>query len=307
MKEKLNLSKCDVVFNQDEHTYLLGDKQLQGITSTLMKLAFPDTYKSIPEKVLRKAADRGSVIHETIETFETIFDGEAKDYPGGGWLPELSNYRRLKEENNLTHQEQEYIVSDNENFASAIDIVFTNDKDEIVLSDIKTTSKLMYDHVSLQLSIYAMWFEQMNPEMKVSHLSCIWLHGKESKYVEVPRVSKETIDKLVKAYLSGDKEYHYEVEIPQQFLMLEEKYIELTKLANLYTEQQSEVKRQLLEIMDSKKLKNVSTTFGSYCYMPATTKKTFDSKRFKEENPDVYDTYMKSSMTQPSIRIKLNN
>lgn len=307
MATKLNLTKSDVLFNQEEHTYMLGDKQLQGITSTLMKIAFPDTYKGISEARLKKAAEHGSLVHEQIEIFETLFDGNSLYCVNMGCTHEFDNYMLLKEKYNLTHQAQEYLVSDNEHFASAIDIIFTNDKDEIVLCDIKTTSKLMYEHVSLQLSIYAMLFEKMNPSMKVSHLSCMWLHGDDCKYVEVPRVSDETINELIAAYLNHNEEYHYKVEIPADFLTLEEKYIELTKLVNLYTDQQNEVKSKLMEIMGEKKMKNVSTAFGSYCYVPATTKKTFDSKRFKDENPDVYDTYLKESMTKPSMRIKLNN
>lgn len=307
MATKLNLTKSDVLFNQEEHTYMLGDKQLNGITSTLMKIAFPDTYKGISETRLKKAAEHGSLVHEQIEIFETLFDGNVLCCANMECSPEFNNYMLLKGNNNLTHQAQEYLVSDNEHFASAIDIIFTNDKDEIVLCDIKTTSKLMYEHVSLQLSIYAMLFEKMNPSMKVAHLSCMWLHGNDCKYVEVPRVSEETINELIGAYLNNNGEYHYKVEIPADFLTLEEKYIELAKLVNIYTEQQNEVKSKLMEIMDEKKMKNVSTAFGSYCYVPATTKKTFDSKRFKDENPDVYDTYLKESMTKPSMRIKLNN
>lgn len=307
MATKLNLAKSDVLFNQEEHTYMLGDKQLQGITSTLMKIAFPDTYKGISETRLKNAAEHGSLVHEQIEIFETLFDGNVSCCVNMECTPEFNNYMWLKGKNNLTHQAQEYLVSDNEHFASAIDIIFTNENGEIVLCDIKTTSKLMYEHVSLQLSIYAMLFEKMNPSMKVAHLSCMWLHGNDCKYVEVPRVSDETINELIAAYLNNDEEYHYKVEIPADFLTLEEKYIELTKLVNLYTDQQNEVKSKLMEIMDAKKMKNVSTAFGSYCYVPATTKKTFDSKRFKDENPDVYDTYLKASMTKPSLRIKLNN
>lgn len=303
-QKKLQLVQSEVVFNQEEHTYQLGDKKLSGITSTLIAFAFPDTYAGVSEKKMKEAADHGSVVHETVELFETLFEGDKEKY-SGTWSPELTNYIDLKEANHLTHQAQEYLVSDNELFASAIDIVFTNEKGEIVLSDIKTTSKILTDHVSLQLSIYAMLFEKMNPDLKVSHLSCMWLHDFSCKYVEVPRVSENAISKLIQAYLNEDKEYRYEVEIPEDFITLEEKYIQLTEQVNIYTEKQNEVKKQLMELMDSKKMKSVKTPFGQYSYVPATTQKRFDSKRFKEENPEAYDSYMKESMTQPQIRIKL--
>lgn len=306
MTEILELKKSDVVFNQEEHTYHLGSKELSGITSTIMAFAFPTTYAGISEETLRKAAERGSVVHETIELYETIFDGKRENYLGE-WSPELTNYARIKEDNHLTNQAQEYIVSDNNLFASAIDIVFTNEKGEIVLSDIKTTSKILYDHVSLQLSIYAYLFELMNQKLKVSHLSCIWLRGYESKYVEVPLVSKKNIERLIEAYLNDDKEYHYEVEVPEQFITLEEQYIKLTRQVDELAEKQGKIRKKLLELMDEKKMKSIKTAHGQYSYIPATMQKRFDCKRFKSEHPDEYDIYMSTSMTQPQIKIKLNN
>ena len=40
-------------------------------------------------------------------------------------------------------------------------------------------------------------------------------------------------------------------------------------------------------------------------YIEPTDKETFDSKKFKEENPDMYDNYVKMSPVKESIRIKV--
>lgn len=69
MTKEITLTKTKVVFNEKEHTYHLGKKQLHGITGTLIRKAFPDTYKDIPEAILMKAAERGGMIHNSFELF----------------------------------------------------------------------------------------------------------------------------------------------------------------------------------------------------------------------------------------------
>lgn len=54
----IELVKSCVVFNEENHTYMLGEKQLQGVTGMIGRQLFPDKYKDIPDFVLKKAAAR---------------------------------------------------------------------------------------------------------------------------------------------------------------------------------------------------------------------------------------------------------
>ena len=63
--KKITLNVPRVTFIEESHQYFLGEKELKGVTGTLIKKAFPDTYKNIPESVLMKAAERGALIHNT--------------------------------------------------------------------------------------------------------------------------------------------------------------------------------------------------------------------------------------------------
>ena len=64
--KKLQLTKSEVVFNQEAHTYHLGDKELKGVTGMLSAMLFKDKYAGISEDVLAKAAAYGSGVHEAI-------------------------------------------------------------------------------------------------------------------------------------------------------------------------------------------------------------------------------------------------
>lgn len=300
---KIVLSKSKVDFNEAEHTYRLGGKELQGITGTLIKKAFPDTYKGIPESVLMKAAERGGMIHNSFELFCTVFNSDLKSYPNP--TQELQDFSDMLHSYGLHHVESEYLVTDGEHFASAIDGVFADSDGNIYLCDYKTTSTLHYDNVSLQLSIYARWFEQQNPELKVKELVCMWFKDGKSKFQPLPRVSEEKIDELITAFLSNDTEYRYEVEIPEQFSALEQEYRLITARMDALKMRQDELKTQLMKMMEQNKQKSIKTNFASYAYVAAGKKKAFDSKLFRDTEPDHYEHYMKETETKPSIRITL--
>ena len=59
----IELVKSSVVFNEENHTYFLGDKQLSGITGMIKRQLFPDKYKEVPQYVLERAAERGTRVH----------------------------------------------------------------------------------------------------------------------------------------------------------------------------------------------------------------------------------------------------
>lgn len=304
MTKEIKLKKSKVVFNEEEHTYFLGKKQLSGITGTLIKRAFPDTYKDIPESVLMKAAERGGMIHNSFELFCTVFGADIKQYPNP--TEEIQALDSMLTSYGLHHVESEYLVTDNKYFASAIDGVFADNEGNIYLVDYKTTSTLHYDNVSLQLSIYARWFEQMNPKLKVKELVCMWFKNGQSKFQPLPRVSEEKIDELIAAYLENDETYKYEVEVPQEFSELEQEYRLLTARMDALKLRQDEIKEKLMHLMEESKQKSIKTTYGSYAYVAASTAKRFDTKLFKDTEPEHYECYLKEVETKPSIRIKLN-
>lgn len=302
--KKITLNAPKVTFIEETHQYFIGEKELKGVTGTLFKKAFPDTYKKIPEWILMQAAERGSLIHNTFETFCSIFDADIKQYPNP--TEELLAFHSMLVAYDLHYVASEYLVTDGENFASAIDGVFADSEGNIYLVDYKTTATLHYDNVSLQLSIYAKWFEEQNPDLKVKEIVCMWFKNGQSKFQPLPRVSDEQIDDLINAYLANDAEYQYNVEVPEQFSALEQEYRLVSARMDVLKIKQDDLKEQMMKMMEANKQKSIKTNIGSYSYVAATTKKTFDTKLFKDTEPDHYEHYLKETTTKPSLRIKLN-
>lgn len=291
------LRQSPVVFDKKEHRYFLGDKELIGVTSTLIRRAFPDTYKDIPADVLANAAARGSAVHQSIEDYETdfIFDD----------TPELANYVRIKEENGLTHLAAEYLVSDEKRYASAIDHVFQDADGGIVIVDVKTTYKPLYDHVTLQLSIYKRFFELQNPGLKVQKCALIWLRDGNSEYRELMPWGDELLDDLFKADAT-DKTFDITKtygSLPVKVAEIEEYLARLDAEVKQKTDELKQIKDGLCQLMLDNGVKKYSTTRLQMTTVTPKPKKTFDAKAFQQDHPDLYEEYVKESEVKPSIRL----
>lgn len=188
---------CYVDFFEKDHLYMNKDgKILIGVTSILGQTIFKDKYLNVPEYILNKAAEYGTMVHAKCEEHD-IF--------GGSDCVEVDNYIKIKEENNLVSIENEYLVSDNNRVATMIDVVFKSTGNSVHLADIKTTSKLDESYLSWQLSICAWLFEMQNQNIKVDKLFSAWLRKEKYKLIEVERKKNSEIEELLNNYFDSIK------------------------------------------------------------------------------------------------------
>ena len=82
-----------------------------------------------------------------------------------------------------------------------------------------------------------------------------------------------------------------------------EKVISLEKQAKEIKKQQDDMKNEILDAMQKYGVLKIDNEFLKIALIPEHDAEKFDSKKFKEENPDIYDSYVKLSKVKPSIRI----
>lgn len=291
----ITLNPSWVVFNEEEHTYTLNDKQLHGITGMLSRQLFADKYKGIPDSILRVAAERGSKIHKDCEFADAT-----------GLTPETiegKNYIELRKDFQVV--DNEYTVSDNEYFASNIDCVWSKDG-EVILADIKTTSHLDEDYISWQLSIYAYLFELQNPHLKVSKLYAVWLRGDIAKLVEISRKDDDTVVALLNCERCGE---NYLLPVEDEKALITKSavdiLIEAKQMAEYYKKRYEEIENMLLQAMVSSGTKAWDAGILKATYTPAGETTKFDSKKFQQEHPELYNQYITKSTRKESVRITI--
>lgn len=302
----IELKKSPVRFVSDGHKYFLGNKELHGITSTLIKKAYPDTYKKPDrytdeewEAVLANAAAKGSNMHETIELYDEL--GVESD------LPELQSYIRIKEENNLTAIATEYVVSDEKHYATAIDKVMLTAKGEIILVDFKRTSVCHIDEVTLQQSICKRWFEQLNPGLKVAGIYVLWMRDDKVRFERLSPWADEMLDMLIESAISGET---FDItntygDLPVMFAQVEEEVARLELSIKEAQERQKELKQGLYDLMEQRNIKSFTGSRVKLTRVLPTESTSFDSKEFKVDHPDIYKEYCKKTQKAGSLRITL--
>ena len=80
---------------------------------------------------------------------------------------------------------------------------------------------------------------------------------------------------------------------------------EFEKMAKDIKAKEDELKKAILTEMESKGIIKLETDELTISYVAATDRETFDSKKLRADNPDIYDEYIKISTVKPSVRIKL--
>jgi len=70
-------------------------------------------------------------------------------------------------------------------------------------------------------------------------------------------------------------------------------------------EQEDELKKSILEEMESKGIIKVETDDLSITYVAGTDREKFNTRDFRKDNPDLYDSYISMIPVKSSIRIKV--
>ena len=240
----MEFKKSPVVFNEEDHTYHLGDKQLLGITGLIHSIlglgVYPDASDYTKDYIIPRAGSRGTAVHHAIQTYDqlgvrqttqvvrTKYGCKERDnisYVDESWdvSAELDAYiRHLKGFKPLFN---ELTVSDNNKYASQIDNGWLFEKTNgIWLVDTKTNNTKLYplcgyfiqnyfrngeealkEYLSWQLSIYAELFEAENPGMKVEGLACNWLRADDDAFWQIERKPTELVKELLQSeYIFAD-------------------------------------------------------------------------------------------------------
>lgn len=296
----MKLIKSQVIFNPDEHTYMLGGKELSGITSVISRQLFPDKYRDVPEDVLRKAAERGTMIHSICELVDDMGISHDSD--------EAQGYKELKDDWGLRYECSEYLVSDNEHYASCIDKVYRENETDFTLGDIKTTYVLDKESVRWQLSIYAYLFELQNPGCKAVRLIGIWLRAKNHEIVEVERIPSEVVVNLLKCDSEGRQFVNpYSISpitLPDEYRKMERTIQEIVSQAKYWSDKKKEIADAVMMSMVEAGEYSWKGDIISFTRKKDTIRKDFDKKAFEKDYPDLYNKYLKEIPVVGSVTLK---
>lgn len=290
------------IFNKADHTYTLDDKVLISVTQLMRKHGLAPSYEGIDEEVLRRKAERGSLIHEEIERY--IKHGEI------GFTSEQEDFARFVSELGITNMRSEEIVNDNL-VAGTADLMAVKpsiygDYTAKVLVDYKTSVSVNKEAVRWQLSLYERLSGEHFDEFYVFHLL---EDSEKSKYIPLEHIPAEEVEKLLQCEREGMIYQPRTLSVPSDLLAAAQEAERAVKVAEA-TKKEAEaravtIRQQLIEAMEAQGIKSFETADKSMLitYVEPTTRETIDSARLKKERPEVAAEYTKTSAIKASVRI----
>lgn len=177
----------------DTHTYLVDGIIVQSVTQ-LLNRKFGKKYDSVNPETLKKAADRGTMIHKAIEDYCNGIESDLEEVKDFAFLQQ--HYGFIVKENEMP------IILDfaGKTYAGRLDMIIMfprenpDDYDVWSIADIKTTSTLDKEYLGHQLNLYRMGVEQ-SYGMYIHTLHGIHLRNGVRKLVEIPIRSEEWLVK----------------------------------------------------------------------------------------------------------------
>lgn len=278
--------QSSIIFNKEKHTYTLNGELLpiQGITRMIDRQIFGGKMQNVPESVLRRYAEFGSLVHKEIQ-----------DYYEKGDFPTTDEAMAFVTKG-IQCLTCEYVVGD-ERVATAIDFV----GEDGFLYDFKTSTTLDKERVSWQLSICAYLFERQTG-LKPAGLMAVHLRGKECTFVGVERKQDEQVEALIRAELNGEQ-YMSEETAMQRLIDLEKTIIQIKKEAELYEERKKVLLSGLQEKMAEMGLKTLKTENLILTLVPESSTTTLDAKKLKEEMPEIYQKFEKTGTRKGYLKM----
>lgn len=291
----MELNKSNVVFDPIEHTYLLNDKSLSGVTS-LLERQLGSKYIGISDEVLQRAVERGKDIHSRIELYDEMGIEVDDEY--------YNAYKQLIQSKGLVRCANEYLVSDNDHVASSIDIVF----EDCSLADIKTTSKIDYEYVSWQLSIYAYLFSLQNSNLTANKLYVIWLPKEQYGKPAIMEVQKHSTDE-VKAMIECDKRgENYFANNSKSLVITNDivnNIVNLQHLLQSLKDKERQMRAEILKLMQENDIKQFKNEDLTLTRKLSSVSERLDTSKLKAEFPEIYSKCLKQVITEETLMIKI--
>jgi len=297
---------CKVLFDEETHKYTLinnktGEKNdLTSVTTLLKKHNITPDYSMVDDNVLKAKAEYGKVVHEELEKY--VKNGEI------GFTSELQAFITVCEQHNIKPHNSEFLVF-NDEIAGTVDVEGVVGENELAfIGDYKTTATLHKEAVAWQLSLYA--FLQSN--VIYEKYFCFHFPDKDTcKLVELQPIPEQEIIKLLEAERNceiyqkrtlelTEADTDKIVTVQRELKSIDDRKKELEKI-------EAELKSFLIEKMEETGVKSIDNDYFRITYVAPFTRETIDSARLKKEQPEIAGQYLKTSVTNASVKITLKD
>ena len=292
-----------LVFDEKTHKYALYDGDfnkidLVSVTQLLKRHGLAPDYSGIDNSILERKAERGRIVHAELEDY--IKHGKV------GFTRELECFIKACKKYKITPTASEFMVHNNE-IAGTVDFIGVWGESELpCIGDFKTTTVLHKESVAWQLSLYAYLIKDEIFEKFI----CVHFPDSETcNIVEVEPIPIAEIEELLRCERGCElyKKKTLKLTSQEEFKLLDIKTSleAISKRKAQLEQQEQELKEFLLEKMRESGIYQIDNELFKITYVAPFERTIIDSRRLKNENPELFEKYTRTTQTEASVRITL--
>lgn len=291
----------NIQYKEEGHSYFYGNSHLKSVSEILREKGISSDYSKVDEKTLERARMRGTAIHLQVE--EALRYGDLNDCEDEAL--EIINYINTEAKKGCVLLEQQ-VCNLNEflPYGGRFDILIENKENKVILFDIKTYKSWSSDkrmQVKWQLSFYAYALESMGAG-KVDELAVLRFNENKLVCEKLNLVDKEEFLQLLKNEKLEIATYPLNEIDANNFIEMLKKEEELKELEEKTKEIKEKIceymeKQDIIKVIDENKTLMITLVKGG-------TTTSFDSSKFKKEEPSLYEKYTKKSNRKSYLKIK---
>ena len=270
-----------IKYNDETHTYTLGDKLLTSVTHIASEICGikPQFFKA-------GSAAKGTDIHTELARYYDPTDNfTAKDFTIDT-AAKMALFLKAQPD-----MRTEVIVWNNElSYAGTCDLVRVVGNKVSDIVDFKSGS-VNKKYCTVQLSLYKLALESMGYDVSECRLRVIspkgitlidaksWKDCWDLQRSELEPINKDELDSI------------------------ESRMQELAPLVEEYKQLEDKFRASLLEQLELAGATQYTGRMFAATYVQPTTRVSLDSKRLKEEHPDIYESYAKETQVKGTIKL----
>lgn len=303
------LGSNNIVFDEEHHIYKVNDFERPSV-SKILETVFGNRFGGVKPEVLERARKKGTEVHKEILEF-TVDRLQHPISPEA--VAACYNIEKIGEGDMCACEQILFCDNEYVPFCCTIDAfwLFKN----YLLVDYKTSYALDKKHVTRQLNLYA--YALRKNGYCADKLEAWHLKDGTCKRVKIELKDDWYCEKILEAYITG-KTFKDDNELisyynAEEFGDDDKKLATFDKLAFQMKQLDEMIKKLSVareecanRVMGMMKFSNMleSHTNGiNIVYIPKEERKSFDSKKLKDDLPDVYKKYIKTSEVAEHIRV----
>lgn len=290
-----------ISFDEKKHEYTKDKVEIVANVTKILGFVYGTGLENAPEYFVKRASTKGSIFHKEVDNYhETGELGKTNEFfVWKKWFDAAFKDKPFDSEKII------YATTPYGAFAGTVDFLCDGWLYDWKTS--KTATKQQVKKWQMQLSFYTYALRQMgyaiNEPAKILHITDTY------KVINVDYLGDAFVEETMRLYQAGEKaqekaEMAHELQTVSatDMQVLEDILFQIKALETVVNSYKEKIKEE----MERRGILNLQIGKVKMTYVAGTIRQTFDSKAFKQDDPDLYAIYLKDTQVKPSVRITVD-